>query len=569
MNTKQLIECVPNFSEGNDARVIEQITAAIRQVDGVNVLNVDPGKATNRTVITFVGAPAAVSEAAFRAIKKATGLIDMKHHKGAHPRFGATDVCPFIPVSGITMEETVEHARALARRVGRELRVPVYLYERAALKPGRENLASCRAGEYEALGERLASEEWRPDFGPAELDDWTARTGATAIGARDFLVAYNINLNTTSTRHANAIARDIREKGQPAIDPVTGKKLLDETGNPRVIPGTLKAVKAIGWYIEEYGIAQISMNLTDISITPLHEAFDEVRRQANKRGLRVTGSELVGLLPLRAMLDAGRHFLRAQQRSTGIPDSELIKIAIKSLGLDDLAPFNPRERVIEYILQDSERGGKQPLVDLPLCALADETSSESPAPGGGSIAACMGALAAALAGMVANLSANKRGWENRWEEFSRWAERAKTYRVQLLELVDEDTNAFNRIVEASKLPRGSDAEKNTRQQAIQEATRHAIEIPLRVMTLCHDSMQVIKAMAATGNPNSVSDAGVAALAARAATRGALLNVKINAATLQDRDIAGDITRRGEEIAARADQQESEILEIVHQKIKTS
>lgn len=563
---KKLIECVPNFSEGNDMHVIDQITAAIREVDGVSVLNVDPGKATNRTVVTFVGTPEEVCEAAFRAIKKAADLIDMKKHKGAHPRFGATDVCPLIPVSNISMEETAEHARALARRVGEELRVPVYMYEHAASAPERKNLANCRAGEYEALGERLKSADWHPDFGPRELDEWTAKTGASAIGARNFLVAYNINLNTTSTRRANAIAFDVRERGRALLDPATGKKVLDEKGKPVMAPGTLKSVKAIGWYIEEYGVAQISMNLTDIGVTPVHEAFDEVCRKADARGIRVTGSELVGLVPLQSMLDAGRYFLRKQQRSTGIPDEELIKIAVKSLGLDELAPFHPRERIIEYILEDEEKRGKKRLIDLTLAAFAGETSSESPAPGGGSIAAYMGALGAALAGMVANLSAHKRGWDDRWEEFSQWAERAKGYQVELLKMVDEDTDAFNRIMEAYDLPKKSEEEKAARRRAIQEATRRATEVPFRVMTLCHDCMDVARAMAESGNPNSVTDAGVGALAARSGVLGAFLNVKINAAGLDDRAFADDLLRRGEELAARACRREEEILAIVHGKI---
>ncbi|MDR2130240.1 MAG: glutamate formimidoyltransferase [Odoribacteraceae bacterium] len=563
---KRLIECVPNFSEGNDMHVIDQITAVIRAIEGVNVLNVDPGKATNRTVVTFVGTPERVCEAAFQAMKKAAELIDMRKHKGAHPRFGATDVCPLIPVSDITMEETVEYARALARRVGEELRIPVYMYEHAATSPERKNLANCRSGEYEALGERLKSADWHPDFGPRALDEWTAKTGATAIGARNFLVAYNINLNTTSIRRANAIAFDVRERGRVLTDPATGKKVLDETGKPVMVPGTLKAVKAIGWYIEEYGIAQISMNLTDITITPVHEAFDEACRKANERGLRVTGSELVGLIPLQAMLDAGRYFLRKQRRSVGIPDSELIKIAVKSLGLDDLAPFHPHERIIEYVLEEKERREKKRLIDMPLVAFADETSSESPAPGGGSIAAYMGALGAALAGMVANLSSHKRGWDERWEEFSNWAERAKTYQAGLLQMVDEDTNAFNRLMEAYALPKKSEEEKVARHRAIQEATRHAIEVPFHTMTLCHDCLEVIKAMAESGNPNSVTDAGVGALAARAGVLGAFLNVKINAAGLDDRPFVDDILRRGEELATRACRQETEILAIVREKI---
>ncbi|MDR0544477.1 MAG: glutamate formimidoyltransferase [Odoribacteraceae bacterium] len=563
---KQLIECVPNFSEGNDARVIEQIAAVVREVEGVSLLNVDPGKATNRTVITFAGAPEPVKEAAFRAIKKAAELIDMRRHKGAHPRFGATDVCPLIPVSGITMEETAEHARMLARRVGEELQIPVYLYERAATSPERANLANCRAGEYEGLAKHMEDPGWQPDHGPRNMNERVAKTGATAIGARDFLVAYNVNLNTTSARLANAVAFDVRERGRALVDPATGKKMLDENGKTVMKPGTLKAVKAIGWYIEEYGVAQISMNLTDISATPVHAAFDETCRKAAERGLRVTGSELVGLVPLRAMLDAGRYFLRKQQRSTGVPDSELIKIAVKSLGLDDLAPFNPRERVIEYLLEDEERKGTKRLAEMSLAAFIDETSSESPAPGGGSIAACMGALGAALAGMVANLSARKRGWDDRWEEFSDQAERAKAHQTELLKLVDEDTAAFNRLMAAYELPKKSDEEKQARHRAIQEATRHATEAPLRTMTLCHDSMEVIRAMAEKGNPNSVTDAGVGALAARAGALGAFLNVKVNAAGLDDRDLAETLLRQGEELVARTCEKESEILAIVRGKI---
>ena len=436
---KKLIECVPNFSEGNDMHIINQITDAMKTVEGISVIDVDPGKATNRTVVTMVGEPEPICEAAFRAVKKAAELIDMAKHKGAHPRFGATDVCPLVPVSNITMEETVEYARKLAKRIGEELNIPVYCYESAAFTPERKNLATCRAGEYEALGERLPSEQWHPDFGPRELNEWTAKTGATAVGARNFLVAYNVNLNTTSTRS----------------------------------PGTLKSVKAIGWYIEEYGIAQISMNLTDISVTSMHEAFDEVCRKAGERGIRVTGSELVGVIPLKAMLDAGRYFLRKQQRSTGVSDKELIKIAVKSLGLNELYPFDPRKKIIEYILEDEEMKGKKRLIDMNLSDFADETASESPAPGGGSISAYMGALGAALGTMVANLSSHKRGWDERWEEFSDWAEKGKAYQVELIKLVDEDTNAFNKIMDAFSLPKKTEEEKIARQAAVQEATKYA------------------------------------------------------------------------------------------------
>lgn len=565
---KQLIECVPNFSEGNDMHIISQITDAMKTVEGISVIDVDPGKATNRTVVTMVGEPEPVCEAAFRAVKKAAELIDMSKHKGAHPRFGATDVCPLVPVSNITMEETVEYARRLAQRIGEELNIPVYCYESAAYTPERKNLATCRAGEYEALGERLSSEQWHPDFGPREWNASTARTGATAVGARNFLVAYNINLNTTSTRRANAIAFDVRERGRAKRegDPVTGKLVKDENGKQVMIPGSLKSVKAIGWFIEEYGIAQISMNLTDISITPVHIAFDEVCKKAAERGIRVSGSELVGVIPLQAMLDAGRYFLRKQQRSTGISDKELIKIAVKSLGLDELYPFDPDKKIIEYILEKEADKGKKKLIDMTLSGFADETASESPAPGGGSIAAYMGALGAALGSMVANLSAHKRGWDARWEEFSDWAEKGKTFQTQLIKLVDEDTSAFNRIMDAFGLPKKTEEEKAARKQAVQEATRFATEVPFRTMKLCYESMSVARAMAENGNPNSVTDAGVGALAARAGVMGAFLNVKINAAGLEDKEFASQIIREGEAIVQKAQEQESEILAIVNAKI---
>lgn len=565
---KQLIECVPNFSEGNDMNIINQITDAMKTVEGISVIDVDPGKATNRTVVTMVGEPEAVCEAAFRAVKKASELIDMTRHKGAHPRFGATDVCPLIPVSDITMEETVEYARKLGERIGKELQIPVYCYEFAAFTPERRNLATCRAGEYEALGERLGSEQWHPDFGPRELNAHTAKTGATAVGARNFLVAYNINLNTTSTRRANAIAFDVRERGRVKRegDPITGKPVKDENGKNVMIPGTLKSVKAIGWYIEEYGIAQISMNLTDISVTAVHEAFDEVCRKAAERGIRVTGSELVGVIPLQAMLDAGRYFLRKQQRSTGISDKELIKIAVKSLGLDELYPFDPKKKIIEYILEEETNKGHKKLIDLSLTDFADETASESPAPGGGSISAYMGALGAALGSMVANLSSHKRGWDERWEEFSDWAEKGKAFQTQLMKLVDEDTNAFNKIMDAFSLPKKTEEEKMIRKQAVQEATRFATEVPFKTMQLCYECMSVTKAMAEIGNPNSVTDAGVGALAARAGVMGAFLNVKINASGLDDKAYADKIIREGENIVEKARQLEAEILQIVHSKI---
>lgn len=557
----RLIECVPNFSEGNDLGVMRQITDAIRTVDGVKLLDVDPGKATNRTVVTFVGPPEEVVEAAVRGARKAAELIDMAKHRGEHPRFGAMDVCPLVPVSGITMEETVPHAHELARRLGEEVGLTVYCYENAARTEKRRNLATVRAGEYEGLEARLRDPEWKPDFGPATFN---ARSGATAVGARDFLVAYNVNLNTTSTRRANAIAFDVREKGRIKRegDPLTGEIVRDEKGDPVWTPGSLKCVKGIGWYIEEYGIAQISMNLTNISVTPVHVAFDEVCRKADARGVRVTGSEIVGLIPLGAMLDAGRYFLRKQQRSTGVSDSELIKIAVKSMGLDDLAPFEPKEKIIEYVLAGDEKG----LVDLPLQAFVEETASESAAPGGGSVSAAVGALGAALGTMVANLSAHKRGWDDRWEEFSDQADRGRMHHAELLRLVDADTAAFNGIMDAFGLPRGTDEERAGRDRAIQAATLRAIEVPFRTMEVALATMDVIKAMAETGNPNSVSDAGVGALCARAAVRGAFLNVRINSSSLEDRAAVEDFETRGRAIEERAEVLEAEILAIVVAKL---
>ncbi|MGE4287051.1 MAG: glutamate formimidoyltransferase [Salinivirgaceae bacterium] len=563
---KKLIECVPNFSEGNDMHLINQITAEIESVDGVKLIDVDPGKATNRTVVTMVGTPDEVCEAAFRAVKKASELIDMSKHKGAHPRFGATDVCPLIPVSNITMEETVVYAHKLAERIGKELTIPVYCYESAAKEPKRKNLANCRSGEYEGLKEKLSNPEWKPDFGPAKFDEKVSRTGATAVGARNFLIAYNVNLNTTSTRRANAVAFDLRERGRAKTDPKTSKPVLDAKGEPVFEPGLLKSVKAIGWFIEEFGIAQISMNLTDISVTPLHIAFDKACERAQARGLRVSGSELVGVVPLNAMLEAGKYFLRKQQRSVGVSDKELIKIAVKSMGLDELYPFDPNKKIIEYILEKEKQTGKKQLIDMSLIAFAEETASESPAPGGGSIAAYMGALGASLGGMVANLSSHKRGWDERWEEFSNWAERAKTFQVQLLKMVDEDTNAFNKIMDAFALPKNSDEEKQQRTKAIQEATKYATEVPFQTMKLCFESMQVMKAMAETGNPNSVSDAGVGAIAARAGVAGAFLNVKINAAGLNDKEFATYIINEANSLLKKAGELEAEILDLVEKKI---
>ncbi len=563
---KKLIECVPNFSEGNDMNIINQITAEIEKVEGVKLIDVDPGKATNRTVVTMVGTPDEVCEAAFRAVKKASELIDMSKHKGAHPRFGATDVCPLIPVANITMDETVEYAHKLAERIGSEIEIPVYCYEFAAKEEKRKNLASCRSGEYEGLKEKLSNPEWKPDYGPAEFNDKVVKTGVTAVGARNFLIAYNVNLNTTSTRRANAIAFDVRERGRVKLDPKTKKPVLDKNGNKVNEPGLLKAVKGIGWFIEEYGIAQISMNLTDIIVTPLHVAFDTVCERATARGLRVTGSELVGVVPLESMLEAGRYFLRKQQRSVGVSDKELIKIAVKSLGLDELYPFEADKKIIEYILENEENKDKKRLIDMNLVDFADETASESPAPGGGSISAYMGALGASLGGMVANLSSHKRGWDDRWEEFSNWAEKAKYYQTRLLKMVDEDTNAFNKIMDAFGLPKKTEEEKVARNNAIQEATKYATQVPFETMKLCFESMEVMKAMAETGNPNSVTDAGVGAIAARAGVVGAFLNVKINAAGIEDKDFASDIINKGNEIMQKAVKMENEIIKIVESKI---
>jgi len=548
-----LVECVPNFSEGRDSAVIKQITDAIASVEGVMLLDVDPGKATNRTVVTFVGAPEPVLEAAVRGAEKAKELIDMSKHHGEHPRFGALDVCPLVPVSGITLEETAVLARKLAERLGNEVGLTIFCYERAATTPERKNLATVREGEYEALEARLKKPEWKPDFGPTAFDP---KSGATAVGARDFLVAYNVNLNTTSTRRANAIAFDVREKG---------REVKDDAGNMRVQPGTLTCVKGIGWYIEEYGIAQVSLNLTDIGVTPVHVAFDECLRAAQARGVRVTGSELVGLIPLRAMLDAGRYFLEKQQRSTGVSDAELIKIAVKSLGLNDLYPFKPEEKVIEYAIASRSKPEKK-LIDFTLKAFTEETASESAAPGGGSISAALGALGAALATMVANLSSHKRGWDDRWKEFSDWADKGKAHYVTLLRLVDEDTNAFNQVMAGFGMPRGTDAEKAARTRAIQAATRYAIDVPLSVMKETLASMDVIQAMAEIGNPNSVSDAGVGALCARSAIMGAHLNVKINCASYKDADAVARLRAEAAEIEAKAIAKEAAILAIVNAKM---
>lgn len=559
---QQLIECVPNFSEGLDLSVIKQITNDIESVEGVRLLNVDPGKATNRTVVTFVGNPQAVIDAAFLAIKKAGELIDMSKHKGEHPRMGATDVCPLIPIANISMEETAAWAQKLGERVGKDLQIPVYLYEAAQKNKERSNLSVIRAGEYEGFFKKIKLPEWKPDFGPAEFD---AKRGATVIGARDFLVAYNVNLNTTSTRRANSIAFDVREAGRVKRegDPINGKVVTDGNGNPVSIPGSLKSVKAIGWFIEEYGVAQISMNLTNINVTPLHIAFDEVCKKATERGIRVTGSELVGLVPLKSMIDAGKYFLKKQQRSVGVSEKELIKIAIKTMGLDELGPFRPEERIIEYLLKDA---ADSKLVNMSLTAFADETASESPAPGGGSISAYIGSLGVSLATMVANLSSHKKGWDSRWEEFSQWAEKGQSLKDELTRLVDADTAAFNRIMTAFGLPKSNDEEKALRKQAIQDATKFAIEIPFKVMQLSYDSMTLIKAMAEIGNPNSVSDAGVGALCARSAVMGAFMNVRINASGYDDKSYVSDIIAKGKDIEHKTIALEAEILKVVNEKI---
>ena len=560
---KQIIECVPNISEGRDADKIKIISSVVEEIDGVKLLNVDPGKATNRTVITFVGEPQQVIDAAFLLIKKAQELIDMSKHFGEHPRMGATDVCPLVPIANISMEECAIWAHKLGERVGNELGIPVYHYEAAAKEEKRKNLANCRQGEYEGLSRKLIDPDWKPDFGPAAFNKSVEKSGATAISARDFLVAYNINLNTTSTRKANAVAFDIREAGRIKKNRVSGKIMKDANGDPLKEPGLFKAVKGIGWFIEEYGVAQISYNLTDINISPLHEVFDKSCERALARGMRVTGSELVGLVPKKVLIDAGKHFLRKQERSTGIHESEIIKIAIRTLGLNELAPFNVRERVIEYMLED---GFKKPLVNMTLTDFANETASESPAPGGGSIAAYCGAMGVSLGTMVANLSAHKRGWDERWEEFSTWAEKGMEYQNILLDLVDEDTNAFNKIMIAFQLPKDTQAEKEKRKTAIQEATKYAILTPFKVMETAFASMEVMKAMADIGNPNSVTDAAVGALCARTAVMGAFLNVKINCGDCEDKAFVNDILKKGQQLVDDACKMEAEILKITNSKI---
>ena len=564
MNKKQLIECVPNFSEGKDLSIIKQITDEIESVDGVKLLDVDPGQATNRTVVTFVGEPNAVVQAAFKAIKKASELIDMSKHKGEHPRMGATDVCPLIPISNITMEEVAQYAHQLGKMAGEALNIPFYMYESAATKPERKNLATVRAGEYEGLAQKLSDPNWKPDYGPAQFN---AKAGATAIGARDFLVAYNVNLNTTSVRRANSVAFDVREKGRVKREghPITGKILRDENGEPLREAGSCKSVKAIGWYIEEYGVAQISMNLTNIKDTPLHMAFEACFESANRRGLRVTGSELVGLVPLKVMLDAGRYFLRKQERSVGVSEAEVIKIAVKSMGLDELGPFDPDKKIIEYQLAAEEQN---PLIDMDLPTFANETASESPAPGGGSVAAYAGTLGVALATMVANLSSHKRGWDERWEEFSDWAEKGQQLKDALLKLVDEDTRSFNAIIEAIRLPKSTEEEKAQRKTAIQAATKYAIEVPFRTMELSYEAFELIEAMVKNGNPNSITDACVGALCCRAAVHGAYLNVKVNSMDLQDKTYVTSILDKANAILKATDQKEKEILAYTNQELNT-
>ena len=561
---KQLIECVPNISEGRDSNKIHEIARIVESVEGVKLLDIDPGKATNRTVITFVGEPEPVIEAAFRLIKKASALIDMRKHSGEHPRFGATDVCPLVPISGISLEETTKYAHKLGHRVGQELSIPGYFYEAAANTDERKNLANCRSGEYEGLQKKLIDATWKPDFGPAEFNDSVAKSGAIAIAARDFLIAYNINLNTTSTRRANAIAFDIREAGRIKREgnPITGKKVVDANGEPVRIPGKLKAVKGIGWYIEEYGIAQISYNLTNISITPMHIAFDESCKAAIARGLRVTGSELVGLVPLSAMLDAADYFLTKQGRSLGIAENEKIKIAVKSLGLDDLKPFNPNEKIIEYMLFDQS----EKLVDLKLNAFADETASESMAPGGGSIAAYVGALGVALGTMVANLSAHKPGWDDKWETFSKWAVKGQTFKDRLLYLVDEDTNAFNKIIEGFRLPKATKEEQHIRAQTIESATKYATEVPYEVIQTAYASLEVMEAMLKDGLQTSLSDAGVGVLCARTAVIGAYYNVRINAKDIKDREFATNILKKAMNIYELTLKKEEELIAYIDAKI---
>ena len=562
---KQIVECVPNISEGRDVEKIRIISSVVEEIDGVKLLNIDPGKATNRTVITFVGEPQQVIDAAFLLIKKAQELIDMSKHSGEHPRMGATDVCPLVPIANISMEECVKWAHKLGKRVGKELGIPIYHYEAAAKEEKRKNLANCRQGEYEGLSKKLVDSKWKPDFGPAEFNTSVERSGATAISARDFLVAYNINLNTTSTRRANAVAFDIREAGRIKREggEILGKIIKDKNGKPLKTPGLFKAVKGIGWFIDEYGVAQISYNLTNINISPLHEVFEKTCERAIARGMRVTGSELVGLVPKKVLIDAGKYFLKRQARSTGIHEGEIMKIAIKTLGLDELSPFKPEERVIEYMLDND---ADKPLINISMRDFANETASESPAPGGGSIAAYCGAMGISLGTMVANLSAHKRGWDDKWEEFSCWADKGMKYQKILLDLVDEDTNAFNNIMDAFRLPKDTDIEKAKRKEAIQDATKNAILTPFKVMDTAYKSMEIMKTMAEIGNPNSVTDAAVGALCARTAVIGAFLNVKINCGDCEDKTFVKDILEKGQKLVDKACVLEAGILKVTNSKI---
>ena len=564
-NLRQLIECVPNFSEGNNMEIIQQIVTAIKAVEGVKVLDIDPGKATNRTVVTFVGEPIPVCEAAFRAVKKASELIDMRKHHGEHPRFGATDVLPLIPIKNISMDETIAYAHELGKRIGDELGISGYFYEFACTEEKRRNLASCRAGEYEGLPQKLINPDWRPDFGPAMFTETARKAGAIALSARNILIAYNVNLNTTSTRWANAIAFDIREKGRIKREgnPLTGKIVKDTNGNTVYTPGLLKGVKGIGWYIEEYGIAQLSFNITDIHTTPMHRVFEAACERAATRGIRVTGSELVGMIPLQVMLDAGRYFLKKQHRSTGIADEEIIKIAVKSMGLDELAPFDPKKKIIEYMIE-GETGSK--LVDLSLTGFVQKTASDSVTPGGGSVSAAFAAMGTALGTMVANLSSHKRGWDERWEEFSDWAERGKALQEKLLFLVDEDTRSYNAIVDAYGLAKTTEDDKQKRSEAIQNATKYAMQVPLQVMQTAASAMDLIEAMVEKGNPNSLSDAGVGALAIRAAVFGAGMNVRINGLDLKDKEFVAKLTAEAEKLETEVSKRENSVLHIVKSRL---
>ena len=561
---KKLLECVPNISEGRDKAKIELISKVVEKVEGVKLLNVDPGNATNRTVITFIGEPQNVIDAAFLLVKTAQENIDMSSHKGEHPRMGATDVCPLVPISNITMQETVEWAQKLAKKIGNELGIPVYCYEEAATKPERKNLANCRSGEYEAMSKKIETKEWKPDYGPNKFNETVKKSGVTAVGARDFLIAYNVNLNTTSTRRANSIAFDIREAGRIKREggKLDGKIIKDKEGNPLREPGMFKSVKGIGWFIKEYNIAQISYNLTDINVSPLHLVFDKTCEQATKKGIRVTGSELIGLVPKKVLIDAGEYFLNKQKRSLGVPESEIINIAVKSLGLDDLFDFNPKERIIEYLIEEP----KEKLSSLSLTDFANETSSESPAPGGGSISAYCGTLAASLTTMVANLSSHKRGWDDRWEFFSDWAKKGLDVQNELIELVDKDTDAFNQIIESIRLPKGTEEEIKKRNEAISKATKNAILVPLSIMEKAYDCMKITKEMALHGNPNSISDAGVASLCAIAAIKGGLLNVKINCKDFDDLKFIESINKKTDTIIKKSKKLEIEIMNIVEEKL---